>query len=58
MAVLDAELRADGRSFADLIGATRDRIPSGVSVGIHPTIDDLLAHGRRATSTTATSASS
>jgi O-succinylbenzoate synthase len=43
MAVLDAELRAEGRSFADLVGATRDRIPSGVSVGIHPTIDDLLA---------------
>jgi O-succinylbenzoate synthase len=43
MAVLDAELRADGGSFAGLIGATRDRIPSGVSVGIHATIDDLLA---------------
>ncbi|MET0144124.1 MAG: o-succinylbenzoate synthase [Ilumatobacteraceae bacterium] len=43
MAVLDAELRADGRSYADLLGVTRDRIPSGVSVGIHPTIDDLLA---------------
>ncbi len=43
MAVLDAELRADGTSFSGLIGAARDRIPSGVSVGIHPTIDDLLA---------------
>jgi len=43
MAVLDAELRAAGRSFADLVGATRDRVPSGVSVGIHPTIDELLA---------------
>ena len=43
MAVLDAELRAEGRSFADLLGVTRDRIPSGVSVGIHPTIDELLA---------------
>ena len=42
MAVLDAELRAESRSFADLVGATRDRVPSGVSVGIHPTIDDLL----------------
>ncbi len=42
MAVLDAELRAEDRSFAALIGATRDRIPSGVSVGIHPTVDDLL----------------
>lgn len=43
MAVLDAELRAEGASFASLLGATRERIPSGVSVGIHPTIDDLLA---------------
>jgi o-succinylbenzoate synthase len=42
MAVLDAELRAEERSFASLIGATRDRIPSGVSVGIHPSIDALL----------------
>ena len=37
MAVLDAELRAAGRSFADYLGATRDRIPSGVSVGIYAT---------------------
>jgi O-succinylbenzoate synthase len=43
MAVLDAELRADGGSLAGLLGATRDTIPSGVSVGIHPTIDALLA---------------
>lgn len=43
MAVLDAELRAVGRSFGDVLGVTRDRIPSGVSVGIHPTIDALLA---------------
>lgn len=43
MALLDAELRAVGRSFADVLGAGRDRIPSGVSVGIHPTVDALLA---------------
>jgi O-succinylbenzoate synthase len=42
MAVLDAELRAEHRSFADLLGVQRDRIPSGVSVGIHPTVDALL----------------
>jgi o-succinylbenzoate synthase len=42
MAVLDAELRADERSFADHLGATATRIPSGVSVGIHDTIDELL----------------
>jgi len=34
LAVLDAALRAEGRSFADHLGAVRDRVPSGVSVGI------------------------
>ncbi|WP_425838666.1 o-succinylbenzoate synthase [Microbacterium sp. PA5] len=34
LAVLDAALRADGRSLGDYLGAVRDRIPSGVSVGI------------------------
>ncbi len=43
MAILDAELRAAGRSFADYLGATRPRVPSGVSVGIHDSIDALLA---------------
>jgi o-succinylbenzoate synthase len=42
MAILDAELRAEGRSFADYLGATRPRVPSGVSVGIHDSIDALL----------------
>ena len=42
MAVLDAELRAAGRSFAELLGVRRTRIPSGVSVGIHATIGELL----------------
>ncbi|MEM1332379.1 MAG: o-succinylbenzoate synthase [Actinomycetota bacterium] len=42
MAVLDAQLRAAGRSFATWIGATAERIPSGVSVGIHDDVDDLL----------------
>jgi O-succinylbenzoate synthase len=43
MAVLDAELRAEARSFAEYLGVDRDRIPSGVSVGIHDTTDELLA---------------
>ncbi len=43
MAVLDAQLRAEDRSFAGFLGATRDRIPSGVSVGIHDSTDELLA---------------
>ncbi|MFG6503914.1 o-succinylbenzoate synthase [Microbacterium sp. P05] len=33
-AVLDAALRVEGRSFAQYLGAVRDRVPSGVSVGI------------------------
>jgi o-succinylbenzoate synthase len=42
MAVLDAELRASGTSFASYLGATVDRVPSGVSVGIMNTLDDLV----------------
>lgn len=33
-AVLDAQLRAAGRSLADHLDVTRDRVPAGVSVGI------------------------
>ncbi len=43
MAVLDAQLRAEGQSFAVFLGVERDRIPSGVSVGIHDTTEELLA---------------
>jgi O-succinylbenzoate synthase len=42
MAVLDAELRAAGRSFARELGAVRDRVPCGVSVGIMNSIPELL----------------
>jgi O-succinylbenzoate synthase len=42
MAVLDAELRQAGQSFATFFGATRDRVPSGVSVGIMNSIGELL----------------
>jgi len=42
MAVLDAELRARGESFAAYLGGVRDAVDSGVSVGIMPTIDELL----------------
>ena len=34
LAVLDAALRAEGRSFGAYVGAVHDRVPSGVSVGI------------------------
>jgi o-succinylbenzoate synthase len=42
MAVLDAELRTEGRSWARELGAVHDRVPSGVSVGIFDTIPALL----------------
>ena len=42
MAFLDAELRAVGMSFATYLGATRVRVPSGVSVGIMADIPTLL----------------
>ena len=41
-AVLDAELRTAGVSFADHLGAVADRVPAGVSVGIHPSVPALL----------------
>ena len=43
MAVLDAQLRATGQSFGAFLGVENSRIPSGVSVGIHATTDELLA---------------
>ena len=42
-AVLDAQLRANGVSLPSAFGATVDRVPSGVSVGIFPKIDSLVA---------------
>lgn len=42
MAVLDAELRAAGRPLARELGATADRVPCGVSVGIMNSIGELL----------------
>jgi O-succinylbenzoate synthase len=42
MAVLDAELRADGRSWGRELGAVHERVPSGVSVGIFDSIPQLL----------------
>ena len=43
MAVLDAELRAQGESFARHFGAVRTAVDCGVSVGIHRSIPELLA---------------
>ena len=42
MAVLDAELRATGKSFAQYLGAVRSAVDCGVSVGIHRSIPELL----------------
>jgi O-succinylbenzoate synthase len=39
---LDAELRREGRSLASRLGAVRDRVVSGVSVGIMDTVPRLL----------------
>jgi o-succinylbenzoate synthase len=41
-AILDAELRAAGRPLARELGAVRDRVPCGVSVGIMNSIGELL----------------
>jgi len=42
MGLLDAELRALGRPLSRELGAVRDRVPCGVSVGIMSSIDELL----------------
>jgi O-succinylbenzoate synthase len=42
MALLDAELRVAGQSLATFFGAVRDRVPSGVSVGIMDSVPQLL----------------
>lgn len=41
-AVLDAQLRAAGMSFGRFLGATRDRVPAGVAVGIPDSVAELL----------------
>ncbi len=42
MALLDAELRAAGVSLGKRLGAVRDRVPAGVSVGIMDTVPQLV----------------
>ncbi|WP_425553984.1 o-succinylbenzoate synthase [Dactylosporangium salmoneum] len=41
-AVLDAHLRASGLPLGDFLGAVRDKVPAGVSVGIMDSIPALL----------------
>jgi o-succinylbenzoate synthase len=42
LAVLDAELRAEGRPLSRELGATRTAVPCGVSVGIMDSVPQLL----------------
>lgn len=41
-AALDAGLRAEGRSMASFLGATRPVVPTGIAVGMTSSIDRLL----------------
>ncbi|WP_295843914.1 o-succinylbenzoate synthase [uncultured Microbacterium sp.] len=43
LAVIDAALRAENRSFGEYLGAEKDRVPSGVSVGIQSDPQALVA---------------
>ncbi len=42
MAVFDAHLRAEGRSMASALGGSRERVAVGVSVGITPTVEEMV----------------
>src|SRR5271165_5916318 len=42
-AIWDLEAQREGISLAQLLGGVRDVIPCGVSLGIQPTIPDLMA---------------
>src|SRR5690606_16609526 len=46
-AVWDLYARAQGCSLASLLGATRREIEVGVSIGIEPTVDRVLANVER-----------
>src|SRR5262245_60386817 len=41
-AVLDASLRAEGRSLTQRLGGERRRVPAGVAVGFSDTVDALV----------------
>lgn len=42
LALLDAQLRLDGRSLASRLGVTAESVPSGVSVGIQESVPKLV----------------
>ena len=43
-AILDAQLRGSNTSFAKYFGATRDKVPAGVSVGIMDSLSELMGY--------------
>lgn len=43
-ALLDAQLRGSNTSFAKYFGATRDKVPAGVSVGIMDSLSELMGY--------------
>lgn len=43
LAVLDAQLKVAQRSLADWLGATAATVPVGAALGLHDSIEDLLA---------------
>ena len=47
MAAWDLFARQRGEPLARVLGGTRDRIASGVSIGIQPSVDDLLLNVER-----------
>lgn len=49
MALLDAALRAEGRSLADWLGATRRRVPAGATIGLQVSPHELLEAATGAT---------
>lgn len=43
----DAALRAEGHSLASALGASRDRVPTGIALGMADTVGDLVAQAER-----------
>ncbi len=43
MAIWDLFAKREGVSLSTLLGGTRDRILCGVAIGIHPTVEELIA---------------
>lgn len=46
-ATIDAGLRAEGRSLAEFLGATRAQVPTGIALGIAASVDELVTAAGR-----------